>query len=428
MSYKQEFQQNYMDGVKVKISEKYKPPPKISLPVSYSQRLTINKQIQDNLPHYNFALEKTVKERLKEWRTVRSTMTAERRERLDKIRECQDREREEKLRKLEEYENDDDITEKEATSPIVNSLDKVITKDVNFPNYTTVSDVLIPTQVTTTTTDMLVPIPLINTNTGPFICKPIDRSPFNISDFETDTSSPFDNMELKTLNDMEELALVLQKDDEKSNQQTYSYSPSTHRTYAQAYSTFINQSITQPQQYAFQSHLPTSSSYVQPNANGYYLDALQKNAFSSPYDYVDLQTNYNTESELSQLPNESEGVAPKYKTVSDLIKSLQIDLNNVHVNTNNPERPNQFVSTAGVDNDGQVTRDSNAKSEEVELEDPFPNLPTNLQQLSRTVSGMGFPLSRVARVCQLLGNDHKKVIIVCFRCLFVVDVQYYFCS
>lgn len=33
---------------------------------------------------------------------------------------------------------------------------------------------------------------------------------FNISDFEADTSSPFDNMELKTINDMEELAHVLQ--------------------------------------------------------------------------------------------------------------------------------------------------------------------------------------------------------------------------
>lgn len=32
---------------------------------------------------------------------------------------------------------------------------------------------------------------------------------FNISDFENDTSSPFDSVELKTLNDMEELAHVL---------------------------------------------------------------------------------------------------------------------------------------------------------------------------------------------------------------------------
>lgn len=35
-------------------------------------------------------------------------------------------------------------------------------------------------------------------------------SAFNLSDFEADTSSPFDNMELKTINDLEELAQVLQ--------------------------------------------------------------------------------------------------------------------------------------------------------------------------------------------------------------------------
>lgn len=33
---------------------------------------------------------------------------------------------------------------------------------------------------------------------------------FNVSEFEQDTSSPFDNMELKTINDLEELAHVLQ--------------------------------------------------------------------------------------------------------------------------------------------------------------------------------------------------------------------------
>lgn len=41
---------------------------------------------------------------------------------------------------------------------------------------------------------------------------------FNISDFEADTSSPFDNMELKTINDMEELAHVLQPLSHSPNQ------------------------------------------------------------------------------------------------------------------------------------------------------------------------------------------------------------------
>lgn len=38
---------------------------------------------------------------------------------------------------------------------------------------------------------------------------------FNLSDFESDNSSPFDNMELKTINDMEVLASILTSDSTK---------------------------------------------------------------------------------------------------------------------------------------------------------------------------------------------------------------------
>lgn len=58
-------------------------------------------------------------------------------------------------------------------------------------------------------TQVLQPIPAQQTNFkmssyGNMLTKNI-----NISDFESDTSSPFDNMELKTINDLEELASVL---------------------------------------------------------------------------------------------------------------------------------------------------------------------------------------------------------------------------
>jgi hypothetical protein len=53
------------------------------------------------------------------------------------------------------------------------------------------------------------------------------KSTFNFSDFENDTSSPFDNVELKTINDLEELAHVLQpeaKSNAASTPATYQYS------------------------------------------------------------------------------------------------------------------------------------------------------------------------------------------------------------
>lgn len=55
---------------------------------------------------------------------------------------------------------------------------------------------------------MLTPVPITLASIGTCTSKASDS--FNISDFEADTSSPFDNMELKTINEMEELAHVLQ--------------------------------------------------------------------------------------------------------------------------------------------------------------------------------------------------------------------------
>lgn len=49
---------------------------------------------------------------------------------------------------------------------------------------------------------------------------PANKSTFstlNLSDFESDNSSPFDNMELKTINDMEVLASILTSDNNTRN-------------------------------------------------------------------------------------------------------------------------------------------------------------------------------------------------------------------
>jgi hypothetical protein len=63
---------------------------------------------------------------------------------------------------------------------------------------------------------MLTPVPITRASMGACTSKASDS--FNISDFEADTSSPFDNMELKTINEMEELAHVLQPLSNSPNQ------------------------------------------------------------------------------------------------------------------------------------------------------------------------------------------------------------------
>jgi hypothetical protein len=58
-------------------------------------------------------------------------------------------------------------------------------------------------------TQVLQPIPAQQTNFKMSSFDSMLTKNINISDFESDTSSPFDNMELKTINDLEELASVL---------------------------------------------------------------------------------------------------------------------------------------------------------------------------------------------------------------------------
>ena len=94
------------------------------------------------------------------------------------------------------------------------------------------------------TQPILTPVPL--SHTVPVVQAP--HAAFNISDFEADTSSPFDNMELKTINDMEELASVLQPVSSVSEAGYFSTN------------TASNYSAAQQQQ----QPLATSSTYVHP--------------------------------------------------------------------------------------------------------------------------------------------------------------------
>ncbi len=80
MSYSQP---NYMEGVPVKISEKYKPPPKISLPQSIVQRLQqLSSDDVLDQTRYDFNLERNVLVKIAEWKSVRNRDQTERRDRI----------------------------------------------------------------------------------------------------------------------------------------------------------------------------------------------------------------------------------------------------------------------------------------------------------------------------------------------------------
>lgn len=234
---------NYMDGVPVKISERFKPPPKITLPQSVINRLA---QIEHGgalraAINYEFELEETVLKRISEWRAVKDKERYERDERVR--RREQERARladEEQKRKLNQisYPNTDDLSsasegedepsdENDESSPSGSSEERVLKNQtpvvvssgtVQYSHMNKFDTILMPTVLpevaaaiigatdkvidSGTPLNFSIPKNLLNNNNNNVYNK------INYSDFENDTSSPFDNMELQTMNDLDILAQV----------------------------------------------------------------------------------------------------------------------------------------------------------------------------------------------------------------------------
>lgn len=236
---------NYMDGVPVKISERFKPPPKITLPQSVINRLA---QVEHGgalraAIGYEFELEETVLKRITEWRAVKEKERNDRDERI-RLKE-QERARltdEVQKRKLNQisYPNTNDLSsasegEDEASEENDESLPSGSSEEQVHKNQTPVvvssgavqhshmnmfDTILMPTvlpevaaamisatdKIIDSGTPLNFSIPkntnFLNNNNS------IVYNKINYSDFENDTSSPFDNMELKTINDLDILAQV----------------------------------------------------------------------------------------------------------------------------------------------------------------------------------------------------------------------------
>lgn len=238
---------NYMDGVPVKISERFKPPPKITLPQSVINRLTqvdSGRILQSMTVNYDFELESTVLKRLSEWRVAKEKDRYEREERvrvkeLERTRQAE----EEQKRKLNQisYPNTDDLSsasdgegegseeDNDESSPSGSSEERL------HQNRTTLvassmaghlnkfDTILMPTVLPDVATSAMVSTEkVIDSSTPLNFCIPKTTNllnnnnsiynKINYSDFENDTSSPFDNMELKTINDLDILAQVYNLD------------------------------------------------------------------------------------------------------------------------------------------------------------------------------------------------------------------------
>lgn len=218
---------NYMNGVPVKISENYKPPKKIAITQSVAQRLANpSATVQLLASTYDFSLERTVLAKMSEWQHVRAQQICDRKERM-RVR-LQERQKliEAKQKQMltavsypsaddfsSDDDRDDDNSNDSSTKSKTNSAplptDSVpisttstavtastaVAQQFSPPNY--FDSILVPTVM-----------PGQHGKNGAALLTPCNTK-INYSDFENDTSSPFDNVELKTINDLDILAEVL---------------------------------------------------------------------------------------------------------------------------------------------------------------------------------------------------------------------------
>lgn len=194
---------SYVDDVPVKISERYKPPPEISLPNKLVQCLHKCSKSDDSTS-YDFGLEKKILCKTLEWKNIQIKEKNERQERI-RLRD------QERLRKIEaehkqklnqvSYPSTDDLNsmsdEENETTP--QKIEPRIQKQQNFDSILVPTVILRDSPVT------------VSANPNGFKKthqKKHSSGKIDYSYFENANSNPFDNMEMKTINDLDILAEI----------------------------------------------------------------------------------------------------------------------------------------------------------------------------------------------------------------------------
>ncbi|XP_050441758.1 ubiquitin-associated protein 1 [Adelges cooleyi] len=310
---------SYMDGIPVKIIKKYKPPKKIALP-SVLQHKPVSNAVKCN---YDFVLEKTILEKMSIWSKLREDAQTKRHAKA------------EEFKKLDSFDMDR-----------LSLLDPEQTKN----------------------TEVLQPIPA-QLNSKMSSHDTILLKNFNISDFESDTSSPFDNMELKTINDLEELATVLKP----------------------IPTTFVNKT--------------NSSQLPDENASQYYSTPIYNNCLENyrSYQYTHSTSSSQTKQSLTRIPNsnicdkETTFVPPV--TMPNVLLELKADLDSIKYNK---ESTNDLPKS--------LNSPLNGSEKSSTFPNPYRSLSPSSKSMVDQINQMGFPSSRAARACKLFGKDESKVI------------------
>lgn len=321
---------DFMDGVPVKISEKYKRPPRMELHYSVTE-IPLRAQYVVDSAKYCSTFEKNVLGKIKELRSAKETKKNERKHRLQLLQEAKQKkldalavvEEEERLKQLSvsevSYPSTDEIS---ALSPdekldkncditaIKNTDGEVVAAESNYPACSNHTDsqmnILQPIQVKSINHPeaSLLDDPILDPLQNLKLSANVKKVPYShnvetltFKDFEQDTSSPFDNVELKTINEMELLAQVLQNQRASMTScNPHSYIPSqaydTVNCGTQISSDGVTYLPSQYMEHPIQS--PPNMMYASPQhypSNGYYTQADMDNMYMQNYQYY-VPNNY----------------------------------------------------------------------------------------------------------------------------------------
>ncbi|XP_077515232.1 uncharacterized protein LOC144125597 isoform X1 [Amblyomma americanum] len=168
----------YLDGVHVKVSEKFRPPRRIVLPMG----LTRNFYPQTLHENYNFDLELKTIEFAERYRQEQES---KRQARTDRV-----------AADIEQFTQ-------------LHAQERSGVGDVS-PGTTNSVPVAVVTAATVTSASILQPAPAPETVSTAAAQPATTQKSFSLAEFENESSSPFDYVELQTINDLEELSSVFQ--------------------------------------------------------------------------------------------------------------------------------------------------------------------------------------------------------------------------
>ncbi|CAH0381784.1 unnamed protein product [Bemisia tabaci] len=377
-----------MEGIPVKISENYKPPKKIT-PLGPS-RVNLDSSPEE----YDFTLENSIVSKIGAWRQIRQSNFEDRKKRLAEYRE-----RMTKFMSLNPTSITEASTSLGAAYPVVSYDDSSVQHDCDINSQ------------------ILTPVPISSPIKEP---NNVVRK-INLSDFESDTSSPFDNMELKTINDLEELAQCLQTQatvleskphndldcsEELNNYVGYNHSQSTSNR-CKDFNSYIGYNNAQ--------HLPINcdiQAFGQTN-NLAMMHSSHPTSQSLIVNQFDCYNNISPMNHLNPYPTPVPPISyPNSYVAQDQTKPLNSvpdivqQLKSILKDKREAESRKKDVKTTSSPKSIK-SLNCTAKSS---LPNPYVSLSDSAKKLCDHIVEMGFQQSRAARACQLFGGDETKVI------------------